>query len=178
MKISKLIRTLSIVLIIAILIGTALYFIPWPTRIQTEFNCVLIYADGTEKFVGEISVDGWCFDYIFKDTKLDIDIALPDGYGWDQPENHNDNFLYNELWPIFEGVPYLVSVSPLLSGSPNLEFDHSFYAFSVDDGKFILWNKSNPDAPYLVGSNEADCDTADIMEYFSVFIEVCEGFAE
>ena len=154
----------------------ALYFIPWPTRVDATFNAKLVYSGGNELEIGKVSVSGWKYNYLFKDTMLDIDIDLPAYYDWYQPQNHSDSYLFNELWPAFENTPYWVSQNVLLQRNTN-EMSSVFCAISEEDGKFILWNEESPETPYLIGSVETDYNAANIMEYFSVFVEICEGFA-
>lgn len=160
----KIIRIVIYCLICILLIAAALYHIPWPTRINSEFNSTLVFTDGSEMGIGKVTVCGWQFDYLFQSGKIDVDISFPEEYDWFQPENHNFSFFYDLPW--VSDCPYIVSECFLVQRD-TLDMGIEQYALSVQDGLFILHNTNMPDTPYLVGSVEADYKASEIMEYFA-----------
>ena len=169
MKQPRVIKVIAYSLICVFLVGVALYYIPWPTRVNMVFNCRCLSVDGGETDIGKVTVRGWKFDYLFQNERIDVDISFPETYGWLQPENHGDTFVDDYLWT--SDCRYLVTMTTLMSSNNASELCSARYAISIKDGYFILYNESKPDAPYLVGSVEVEYKATDIFEYFAVFVD-------
>lgn len=165
MKHKKLIWSISILLSFALLTGAALYFLPWPTRIDMQLHGTLVSEDGQEQSMGTFSIRGWKLNYLFQEDKVDLDISLPEEYGWQYVQNTNGSFQYNSMFDM--AVPYIVSTCPMVTVG-NQHVGH--FALSTEEGLFVIYNKAKPDAPYFIGSVSSDRDASDIMEYFSVFL--------
>ena len=78
MKQPRIIKIIAYSLICVMLIGVALYYIPWPTWIDMEMTCSEVTQNGDVLSDGTVTIQGWQMNYLFKDDQIIIDaIKLP-----------------------------------------------------------------------------------------------------
>lgn len=71
-------RVIIIALASIFLVAAALYYIPWPTRIDVDMICTMITEDGQALAEGTIQIKGWELDYLVKSDQLILDsFSLP-----------------------------------------------------------------------------------------------------
>lgn len=67
-----------LILIGILLLALALYFIPWPERMELQMNGAKVDTQGNVITEGEIVVEGWRYHYLFQSDKFRLTkIELP-----------------------------------------------------------------------------------------------------
>ena len=70
MKQPRIIKIIAYSLICVMLIGVALYYIPWPTWIDMEMTCSEVTQNGDVLSDGTVTIQGWQMNYLFKDDQI------------------------------------------------------------------------------------------------------------
>ena len=67
-------RIITIVLIVVVLIGALLYFLPWPTCVNLTLNAAKLDKDGNAVGNSTITIKGVMLDYLFQEDCLNVSI--------------------------------------------------------------------------------------------------------
>ena len=76
-KRAKLITVLSVLAVLVI--AALLYFVPRSTPVELSFHVVKLDKNGKDLGTAEVAIRGKKLDYLFQDSRLDVEIAAFDG---------------------------------------------------------------------------------------------------
>lgn len=80
MHVYKFLRITAICMICIAFVAVALYFIPWPTRIDMEMSCSEVTQDGDVLTEGTFTLRGWQLNYLFKEDRITVESLTLPGY--------------------------------------------------------------------------------------------------
>lgn len=141
----KVFRYIRNAVICALLVAAALYFIPWPSKIDVVMTGSEIRKDGTPFEDCTISLHGWKHNYLFRDDTIKVDVQI------NSPSDLNLEGMYHTTIfkdiPEYDFVSYLVYLAKTNSmDALTLYFDEelTWSVLTVDDRQFVV--STDPDA--------------------------------
>ena len=157
----KLLYIGACVALAVLLVGVALYFVTWTTDVEIN-NWRMVRADGFDLFSQDIKLRLRRHNYIFRPAEYEVlayesgvlvasELSLPEGCR--AVSQHDD--------------PSYVITPGYSRDYESNKTSERYFAFSIENGIFIVGNNTN----YLIGRAEKSLDTAQVMDYFSDFIE-------
>lgn len=149
-----------------LLVGVALYFVTWTTDVEIN-SWNKVKADGFDFSGVRMKLTLRKHNYIFRPAEYEIvdfeGLDREDGFTLSLPEGCRAVSQHDD--------PSYVITKGYFKGNLADESTECYYAFDIEKGLFIS-NYANPNPTfYLIGRAEKSLDTAQVMDYFSDFVE-------
>ena len=157
---AKIICILSIVAILAV--AAALYFIPKSTPVDLSFHVVKLDKNGKDLGTAELRIQGRKLDYLFRDSRMEVEISPFDGMTIFLLDNDGTS------GTITTSVINGYEVMTLTTAFYNDDEDISGFmdiTFTEDMDCFVFYRSL--DKVYYVGSASGNYDTRGILNYFN-----------
>lgn len=153
-------RIITIVLIVVVLIGALLYFIPWPTRVNLSLNAAKLDNNGQAVGNCTITIKGVMLDYLFQEDYLNASIYPFDGFNWiELTQNGNSN----REGMILSHFQECKKIYCYASADDALFCELLF----TKDFKYIAFVANYPgESTYYVTSSDEEVSVEQLAEYF------------
>lgn len=129
-----------------VLILLLLYFVPWPTHIRLTMTGVELSSEGTVIAAGEMYVEAWKYDYLFKHDEFYVtDLRLPGQevrYVHEYMLAHLIHPRYLDIY--YTGFAAAFAGEELESGTVFFTADQSGWAFDINGRTFVGSTGRNP----------------------------------
>lgn len=153
-------RIITIVLIVVVLIGALLYFIPWPTRVNLSLNAAKLDKDGNAVGNSTITIKGVMLDYLFQEDCLNVSIYPFDNFKWIKLSNHGTTNKRGIIYPHFQTCKKVYCYT----STDDLVFCKLLF---TKDFKYIAFVAENAtERTYYVASANTEVSTEELAEYF------------
>ncbi len=153
-------RIIVRVLIIALIVGVLLYFVPWPTRVNLSLNAAKLNSNGEPVGQSPIIIKGWRLDYLFQPDQLDVNIQPFDYFAWIQLSKSNGK----------EGVifPHHGDCQEIRFACCSQDDDISFCELLfTNDFKYVAFVRDGDEQrTYYVASADGQVSYKELAEYF------------
>lgn len=153
-------RIIVRILIISLIVGALLYFIPWPTRVNLTLEASKLDQNGNVVSNTTITIKGVMLDYLFREDSLNVSIYPFDTHKWvkltHNANTNRDGIIYRHSGDCFEISCYTndASFCKLLFTK-----DFKYVAFVADE-------PGGETNTYYVASANSEVNTEDLIEYF------------
>lgn len=153
-------RIIIIVLVVSLLIGALLYFVPWPTRVDLTLDAAKLDQDGNVVSNTTITIKGVMLDYLFRKDSLDVSIYPFDNHKWVRLTNYSNENRKGVIHPHSgECVKVYCYTSEYSFCDLLFTKDFKYVAFVAD----VPGNGKNT---YYVASANNEVSTEKLIEYF------------
>lgn len=156
-------RIITIVLIVAVLIGALLYFVPWPTRVNLVLNAAKLDKSGNSVGHSTITIKGVMYDYLFQKDSLSVSIYPFDDFAWVQL---SDNLPENRKGVI---QSHFQDCKKIYCSAWDSSLEDSVFCelLFTKDFKYIAFVSDTPETKtYYVASADNQVRFEDLAEYF------------
>ena len=158
-KRAKLITVLSVLAVLVI--AALLYFVPRSTPVELSFHVVKLDKNGSDLGTAEVAIRGKKLDYLFQDSRLDVEIAAFDGMVVYLLDGENGNVLKTTE---INGH----KVMRLTTAVYFVQYDETSWmdiTFTEEMDCFAFYQYR--DKVYYVGSASGSYDTRGVLNYFN-----------
>ena len=158
-KKAKLILAISVLAVI--IVAALLYFIPKSTPLDLQFHVVKLDKNGSDLGTAEVAIRGKKLDYLFQDSRLDVEIAAFDGMVVYLLDGENGNVLKTTE---INGH----KVMRLTTAVYFVQYDETSWmdiTFTEEMDCFAFYQYR--DKVYYVGSASGSYDTRGVLNYFN-----------
>ena len=157
---AKIICILSMIAILAV--AAALYFIPKSTPVDLSFHVVKLDKNGKDLGTAELRIQGRKLDYLFRDSRMEVEITPFDGMTVFLLDDNNGSGTITTTE--INGYKLLtLSTAVYIADEDASTFMD--IRFTEDMDCFVFYRYG--DKVYYVGSASGNYDTRGILNYFN-----------
>ena len=156
-------RIITLIVIIAVLIGALLYFVPWPTRVNLTLDAAKLDQNGNVVDNVTITINGVRLNYLFREDSLDVNIYPFDNFTWVTLSYYANKKRTGVILP-HSGDCVKIHCS---ASDPSSEFPPFCELLFTEDFKYVAFVADRSESNiYYVASKDGAISTEALIEYF------------
>ena len=168
-RIVKILKITALCIVAALIVAALLYYVPWSTPVDLTLNAVKLDENGNEIGTAEIHIKGHKLDYLFRDSRLDVEIEPFDSLSrFKLSGSQNGTGSIHTYY--FDNR--LRDVYAFLYDEKTKGYKHLLITFTDEMDRFVLrvMGSDDGDDVFYVASASGKYDTQGILDYFNSIV--------
>ena len=167
----KVLKITALCIVALLIVAALLYYVPWATPVDLTLNATKLDEAGNVLGTEEIHIKGHRLDYLFRDSRLVVDIEPFDTMKWTKlnDTSNGTGSIFTRKSHTLNTECYYVNFGAWDTGVNDIATGELF--FNEDFDPMVFWYRPfGNKACYYIASVSGNYSTQEIIQLFSDFV--------